>query len=260
MNRFHGVSFEVAAESYDAFMGRYSRFLSPQMADLGGVAAGKKVLDVGSGPGVLTTELAARIGAEDVTAVDPSESFVLATRSRVPGAKVERASAENLPFPDDRFDAALAQLVVHFMTEPETGLREMGRVTRPGGTVAACVWDHAAGGRGPLSVYYEALHEVDPSRPNESDRPGTRPGHLAELFAAAGFDDVEDVTLTARVEHPTFEEWWEPFELGVGPTAAVFGELGPERVKRIRDLCREALPPAPFTVEARAWAVRAKAS
>src|SRR6516164_9255784 len=120
-------------------MGRYSRHLSAQMADLAGVAAGQTVLDVGCGPGVLTTELAARVGADAVTAVDPSERFVDAVRSRVPGATVELASAESLPFPDDEFDAALAQLVVHFMTDAVAGLEEMRRVTQAGGAVAACV-------------------------------------------------------------------------------------------------------------------------
>jgi ubiquinone/menaquinone biosynthesis C-methylase UbiE len=251
------MSFDVPAESYDAFMGRYSRHLSPQMADLAGVAPGQAVLDVGCGPGVLTTELAARVGAQSVTAVDPSERFVDAVRSRVPGATVERASAESLPFPDDAFDAALAQLVVHFMADPVAGLREMGRVTRDGGTVAACVWDHSAGGNGPLSVYYEALHEVDPTLPNEVARAGTRPGHLAELFRDAGFDEPDDVTLGVRVEHPTFEDWWAPFELGVGVIAEVFEELGPERVAQLRERCRELQPEPPFTVDVRAWAVRA---
>jgi SAM-dependent methyltransferase len=251
------VSFDVAAESYDAFMGRYSRHLSAQMADLAGVAAGQTVLDVGCGPGVLTTELVARVGAESVTAVDPSERFVDAVRTRVPGVTVERASAESLPFRAETFDAAIAQLVVHFMADPVAGLREMRRVTRDGGTVAACVWDHADGGSGPLSVYYEALHDVDPSRSNESGRPGTRPGHLAELFHAAGLDDVDEVTLTVRVEHPTFEEWWAPYELGVGTIADTLEELGPERVAQLRERSRELLPEPPFTLEARAWAVRA---
>ena len=251
--------FDVPAESYDAFMGRYSRHLSAQFADLAGVEAGQRVLDVGSGPGALTVELARRVGAEAVTAADPSDGFVLAVRSRVPGATVVRTSAENLPLPDGAFDAALAQLVVHFMADPVAGLREMARVTRLGGAVAACVWDHSAGGSGPLSVYYEALHELDPSRPNESERPGTRPGHLAELFAAAGFGESEEATLMVRVEHETFEDWWAPYELGVGTTAGVFAELGSERVARLRELCREALPPPPFTVDARAWAVCARA-
>jgi SAM-dependent methyltransferase len=253
------VSFEVPAESYDAFMGRYSRHLSAQLADLAGVEAGQDVIDVGCGPGALTGELVSRVGADHVTAVDPSARFVEAIRERFPGVAVERATAEDLPLANDSVDAALAQLVVHFMSDPVGGLLEMARVTKTGGAVAACVWDHAEGGRGPMSVYYEALHKVDPSRPNESGRPGTRPGHLAELFRDAGLHDVEEQTLVARVDHPSFEEWWAPYELGVGPISQVFDELGPEKVAELRELCREALGPGPFTVEARCWAVRGSA-
>ena len=253
------VAFDVSAESYDAFMGRYSRHLSPQLADLAGVTAGQVVLDVGCGPGTLTSELARRVGPEAVTAVDPSEHFVAAVRERVPGATVERASAENLPLPDYRFDCALAQLVVHFMTDPVAGLREMGRVARPGGAVAACVWDHSPGGSGPLAPYYEALHRLDPTQPNESERPGTRPGHLGELVKAAGFAEVEEVTLRVQVEHPTFDDWWAPYELGVGPIASVFAKLGPDKVAELRELCRETLPAAPFTIDALAWAACARA-
>jgi len=253
------MSFEVPAEAYDAFMGRYSRHLSAQLADLARVAPGQHVLDVGCGPGALTGELVRRVGPEAVSALDPSEQFVLAVRRSYPGVTVERATAESIPHADGSFDAALAQLVVHFMSDPVAGLREMGRVTRAGGTVAACVWDHSEGGTGPLSVYYEALHEVDPSRPNESDRPGTRRGHLAELFREAGLENVEEATLIASVEHPSFDEWWAPFELGVGPISQVFAELGSKKVAELREHARSLLPPAPFTVDARAWAVRATA-
>ncbi|MFL5647494.1 MAG: class I SAM-dependent methyltransferase, partial [Chloroflexota bacterium] len=138
------MSFDVAAEAYDRFMGRYSAQLSSQMADLAGVAIAQRVLDVGCGPGALTAELVKRVGAPDrVAAVDPSEPFVAAARARNPGVAIERATAEHLPFDDGRFDAALAQLVVHFMSDPVAGLAEMARVTRPGGVVAACVWDFA---------------------------------------------------------------------------------------------------------------------
>ena len=252
------VSFEVPAEAYDRFMGRYSVRLSSQLADLAGISARQTVLDVGCGPGALTAELVRRLGPAAVTAVDPSSAFVAAVRERHPGVSVERAFAEDLPFDDETFDAALAQLVVHFMNDPVAGVGEMARVTRSGGVVATCVWDHAKGGTGPLSVYYRALHEVDPSRPDESDRPGTHQGELAGLFATAGLEEIEEATLTARVEHPTFEEWWAPFELGVGTIATVFEELGPDRVARLRELCRAELPPAPFVVEARAWAVRGR--
>ena len=147
------MSFDVAAEKYDRYMGRYSRQLSPQLADLAGVQRGQRALDVGCGPGALTTELVARLGADHVAAVDPSESFVAAARERHPGVAVFKASAEALPFEAGAFDAALAQLVVHFMSDPVAGLTEMGRVTRRGGVVAACVWDHAGVG-GPLRHFW----------------------------------------------------------------------------------------------------------
>src|SRR6266545_5759294 len=137
------MGFTVDADAYDRFMGRYSALLAPQLADLAAVSAGQRVLDVGSGPGALTAELVRRLGPAAVSAVDPSETFVAATRQRYPGVSVQRASAEQLPFPHGEFDAALAQLVVHFMADPLAGLAEMARVTREGGVVAACVWDHA---------------------------------------------------------------------------------------------------------------------
>ncbi|HEY7380517.1 MAG TPA: class I SAM-dependent methyltransferase, partial [Gaiella sp.] len=210
------MSFAVAADSYDRFMGRYSVLLAPQLATLAGVASGQRVIDVGCGPGALTTELAGRVGEAAVTAVDPSEPFVAAARERLPGVVVERASAEHLPFPDGSFDAAVAQLVVHFMADPVAGLREMARVTREEGVVAACVWDHA-GGQGPLGVFWEAAHELDPEVEDESELAGAREGHLAELFAAAGLREIEQTSLDVHVEHPTFDDWWEPFMLGVGP-------------------------------------------
>jgi len=125
--------FDVAADAYDRFMGRYSQQLSPQLAEFTGIRAGQHVLDVGCGPGALTAELVRRVGHELVTAVDPSASFVAAAQARNPGVRVEEAAAEKLPFPNAAFDAALAQLVVHFMSDPIAGLTEMRRVTCPGG-------------------------------------------------------------------------------------------------------------------------------
>ena len=154
------MSFDVAADAYDRFMGRYSVLLAPQMADLAGVEAGQRVLDVGCGPGALTAVLVGRLGPSAVAAVDPSEPFVAAARARNPGVEVLRASAEALPFPDGTFDATLAQLVVHFMSDPVAGLAEMARVTRRDGVVAACVWDHG-GRQGPLRVFWQAARELD---------------------------------------------------------------------------------------------------
>ena len=249
------MTFAVPAELYDRFMGRYSVPLAPQLADLAGVARGQTVLDVGCGPGALTTELVRRLTPDAVAAVDPSDQFVAAVRARHPGVSVQRAAAEHLPFPDESFDAALAQLVVHFMADPVAGLREMARVTRQRGVVAACVWDHA-GGQGPLGVFWEAARALDSEVEDESQLAGTREGHLAELFRASGLHDVEETALSVSVEHPSFEDWWEPFTLGVGPAGAYAHGLDPRSRARLRELCREMLPAAPFLVTARAWAAR----
>ena len=249
------MTFAVAADSYDKFMGRYSTLLAPQFADLAGVGAGQRVVDVGCGPGALTTELVERVGASNVAAVDPSESFVTAARERHPGVDVQESPAETLPFADGAFDAALAQLVVHFMADPVQGLTEMARVVRAGGVVAACVWDHA-GGQTPLAPFWQAVHELDPDEEGERNLAGGREGHLTELFREAGLREISETALPIRVEHATFEEWWEPFTLGVGPAGAYAVGLDPEQQAELRERCRQQLPEAPFTLSARAWAAR----
>jgi SAM-dependent methyltransferase len=248
------VSFDVPADAYDRFMGRYSVLLAPLFADFAAVAAGQRVLDLGCGPGALTTELVKRLGPGAVTAVDPSEPFVAAARDRHPGVDVRRATAEELPFEDRAFDAALAQLVVHFMGDPVVGLREMARVTCDDGVVAACVWDH--GGGGPLSLFWKAARELDPDVEGEARLAGAREGHLARLFDEAGLRAMEESTLSVRVEHRTFEDWWEPLTLGVGPAGAHVAGLDAERQDQLRQRCREALPAAPFVLTATAWAAR----
>jgi SAM-dependent methyltransferase len=252
------MKFDVAADAYDRFMGRYSRLLSAQMADLAGVEPGQRALDVGCGPGALTGELVARLGAANVAAVDPSESFVAAVRERHPGVEVHHASAEDLPFDDEAFDAALAQLVVHFMTDPVAGISEMRRVTKPGGRVAACVWD-LAGGRAPLSPFWTGVREVDPTAEDEAALAGARMGHLVELFAEAGLRDVTSSELIVRLEHPTFSEWWEPYTGGVGPAGVYLVAQTAERQAAIRERCRALLGDGPFTLESVAWAARGTA-
>ena len=252
------MSFAVPADAYDRFLGRYSVQLSPQLADLAGVEGRQRVLDVGCGPGALTAELVARVGPAAVSAVDPSESFVAAARERHPAVSVQQASAEQLPFPDQAFDVSLAQLVVHVMLDPAAGVAEMVRVTRQGGVVAACVWDHA-GGQGPFSALWEAARELDPEVDDESRLMGTREGDLARLFESAGLREVEETALFVSVEHPSFEEWWERFTLGVGIPGAYVAGLEPERRAQLREHCRERLPDAPFLLTARAWATRSLA-
>jgi len=247
------MAFDVSASAYDRFMGRYSTLLAPSFADFAGVEPGRRVLDVGAGPGALTSELVRR--RVEVVAVDPSWQFVDALHERLPDVAAVAASAEELPFGNDQFDASLAQLVVHFMDDPPAGIAEMRRVTRAEGVVAACVWDHGTG-RGPLSPFWAAARALDPTHAGESQMTGTSPGQLRRLFADADLHDVEETALEVNVEHPTFEEWWEPFELGVGPAGAFVSQLQPEQREQLREHCRSTLPPAPFTIAARAWAAR----
>jgi SAM-dependent methyltransferase len=249
------VSFAVPGESYDRFMGVHSRQLAPQLVDLARLASGARVLDVGCGPGALTTELVNRFGARSVAAVDPSESFVAAARERHPDVDVRRATAEALPYADRTFDAALAQLVVHFMTDPLAGLRQMARVTRPEGVIAACVWDHA-GERTPISTFWRAARDLGLGAQDESARAGAREGHLVELFRASGLRQVEAAVLLARVDYTHFDDWWEPFSLGVGPAGAVYKTLSPDQRARLRERCEALLPPVPFELASFAWAAR----
>jgi SAM-dependent methyltransferase len=252
------MHFDVAADAYDRYMGAWSRQLSPQLIAFAGLQSGQHVLDVGCGPGALTQELLATVGDGSVSAVDPSESFVAAARTRYPGVDVRQSTAEALPFPDRAFDAALAQLVVHFMADPGAGLREMGRVTRTGGVVAACVWDFG-GGRGPLGPFWEAARATDPNVVDESDLAGTREGHLVELFEAAGLGDVEDGVLPASRTYASFDDWWTPFTQGVGPGGAYVAGLDAGQQATLRDRCRSMLPDGPITLTAHAWAARGTA-
>ena len=250
------MSFEVSADACLRFMGRYSEPLAVRFADLPGIRPGQRVLDVGCGPGALTAELVSR--AATVSAVEPSASFAAAVRARLPEVDVRQCAAEQLPFADNTFDAALAQLVLHFMTDPVLSLREMARVTRPGGAVCACVWDHA-GARGPVAAFWSAVREVDPAADDESGLAGVREGHLAELFEQAGLGGTQVTTLTVRVRHASFEAWWEPFTLGVGPAGAYLASLPPDRRSAVRDLCRRRLPAGPVEISATAWAATARA-
>lgn len=252
MEYVRSVSFEVSAEAYDQFMGRFSSPLAREFVDLVAVSGGDRVLDVGCGPGALLDELLSRLPPDAVSAVDPSAPFVTAARSRFPRVDVRQARAEALPFADGSFDLALAQLVVHFMADAVVGLAEMARVTRSGGHVAASVWDHAGGG-GPVSVFWEAVRDLGSDVRDESGLAGAREGHLAELFSLAGLQRVTSSVLTVRLVFSTFDEWWRPFTLGVGPAGAHVAQLDVAGRRAVRARCAELLPPAPFEVTASAW-------
>lgn len=249
------MAFDVAADAYARFMGRYSEPLADQFVELAGVRRGMRVLDVGCGPGALTSRLVDRLGADRVAAIDPSPPFVAAVRDRCPGVDVRQGKAEALPFEDGAFDLALAQLVVHFMSDPVAGLREMGRV---GGVVGACVWNHASG-TGPLSTFWRAVKDLDPDAADEAALPGTGEGDLGDLARAAGLRDVVEGALTVSVPYASFEEWWEPYTLGVGPAGDHVARLSDGDREQLRSHCAELLPEGSFAVEATAWTVLARA-
>ena len=209
-----------------------------------------RALDVGCGPGSLTTELVARLGEGSVAAVDPSETFVAAARERHPGVDVQRAPAEALPYPDSDFDAALAQLVVHFMTDPVAGLREMARVTLPDGVVAACVWDHA-GERSPLAIFWQAAHELEIGVLDESGLSGAREGHLVELFEAAGLREIEDRSSWSRGSSMRASmTGWSRSRSASAPPARSYAALDPEqRAELVAAAAGTSSGRAPFELE-----------
>jgi SAM-dependent methyltransferase len=239
------------AKAYDRFMGRYSVLLAPQLADLAGVSAGQLALDVGCGTGALTAELARRLGPESVTAIDPSEPFVAAVRERHPDVSARVGRGEELPFEDDAFDAALAQLSVTFMRDPSRGLAEMARVTRAGGMIAVVDWVPRL--QSPLQPFSRSVPATD--RPYRRRRPG-RDGS-ANVLRELGLRDVERLELHADVRYERFEDWWLPLTEGVGPSATYAKSLDPDARAHLRDRCEARLTAGPFTIEAVALATRA---
>ena len=251
------ATFRTPAEAYDRHIGRYGRELAQALIAAAGVRAGARALDVGCGPGALTTELVALLGAEHVAAVDPSAPFAEACRRRLPGVRVEPASAESLPFDDAVFDVALAQLVLNFMTDPPAGVREMQRVTRPGGTVAVAVWDYA-GEMTLLRRFWDAAVARDPAAAASDEgrsMPFCTPEELAALWSTAGLEDVRVAPAVVGAEYASFEDLWQPLELGVGPSGAYAAALAPADRAAFKAELRTRLGAgaAPFRLTARAW-------
>lgn len=249
------MTFDVAADSYDRFMGRFSQPLAERFVEWAAPPEGGRALDVGCGTGALTAVLARHYGETEVAGVDPSASFVAATSARFPWADIRHGTAEALPFDDALFSASLAELVVHFMTDAATGAREMMRVTRPGGVVAACVWDFA-GHRAPQSTFFDALTATVEGVDDETHRVGARRGDLEQLLRDAGCVDVSETELSVTVAYAGFDEWWEPYTLGVAPAGRQLAALSPDDRERVRARCAELLPAGPFDVTATAWAAR----
>jgi ubiquinone/menaquinone biosynthesis C-methylase UbiE len=254
------VAFQGTGHDYDAFMGRFSRRLAPLFAAFAGVGEGADVLDVGCGPGALTAELAARVGEDHVAAADPTQQFVASTRSRFPRAEVVEAPAESLPFADDRFDAALAQLVVAFMEDADAGVAEMARVVRPGGVVAVCMWlrdDEME----LLAAVNAAARAAAPDHPaNRRARAYRTEAEGRTLLERAGLDEVETAVLEVAADYEGFDDLAAPVLAGSGPLAPLVSSLDDDGRARFLDALGERLgrPAGPFGLTGRAWAARGR--
>lgn len=255
MEPVEGAStFQTTGAAYDAFMGRYSRALAPRFADHLAATGGQRALDLGCGPGTLTTELVQRLGPGAVVACDPSPAFVEACAARHPGVEVRPGSAEAIPFPDATFDLAAAQLVLHFVSDPPAAASELRRVVRPGGTVGACVWDFDDGMQ-MLRAFWDAALELDPDAPDEAPtlRFG-RAGEIAQLFTDAGLTHIDETTIEARTTYDDFDELWTGFCAGIGPAGAYCTTLPGNHQRELRGRLHDRLgnPPAAFTLDATA--------
>jgi SAM-dependent methyltransferase len=252
------ATFRSATDMYGRFVGRYAPSLAAALIGAVGLEPDDRVLDVGCGPGGLATALAGVVGQENVAAVDPSQPFVSVCRARLPIADVRVAAAEELPFEDDSFDAAFAQLVVNFMSDPARGVREMKRVVRPGGTVAACTWDYRDG-MTMLRAFWDAAHEVAPDEAAEFDegknmRYATL-DELTRLWETVELEEVEGGELSVTVGYEDFDDLWAPFPSGIGPAGAFCASLEPEQQQALRAALARRLgdPEGSFELSARAW-------
>jgi SAM-dependent methyltransferase len=251
-------TFRASADAYDRLVGRYGPPLAAELIPFAGVVRGMRALDVGCGPGALAAALAERLGATHVSAADPSEPFVEAARARLPGVEVVVAAAEALPFANDAFDATLSQLVVNFMKDAEAGVREMARVTRPGGVVASCVWDYS-GGMTLLRAFWDAAREVDPEAATADEGAIMRwcgEGELAGLWRDAELGEVRFGELVVHAGYTDFEDLWSPLLTGIAPSGAFVKSLDDERRAALHDAFRRRLGvgDGPFELSARAWA------
>jgi SAM-dependent methyltransferase len=241
---------------YDRFMGRYSEQLAPHFADLAGIQPPMSVLDVGCGPGALTRELVRRLGAESVTAADPSPVFVADCAARYPGVTVKSAFMEVLPFADNTFDATLTQLVLHFVEDPPKGVAEMMRVTRPGGKIAGSVWA-MPGGMQMLQSAMSAIVSMGlPSPPPERVVRFGALNELKELFESAGLVDVEEREIDVASTYTDFDDYWAAIQSSQGPVAQAMSKLSADEMTRFRDELFEQVgrPAGAFALNAKARA------
>jgi ubiquinone/menaquinone biosynthesis C-methylase UbiE len=245
---------------YDRHVGRFGTDLARGLIEVAGVSRGQRVLDVGCGTGQLARALAGVAGAENVAAIDLAESALAVCRARVPEADVRLASAEDLPFDEGEFDAVLAQLVVNLVDDPRLAVREMARVVRPAGAVAACFWDDDE--MPLLRSLWDAVRTVAPEAlAGVSDQAQVGLADvevLREWWSDAGLAEVALGEFEVSADYQGFEDLWAPFEAGVGHSGKTYSSLDPDVRARVRAEARRRLgsPEGPFRLTARVRTVR----
>jgi SAM-dependent methyltransferase len=255
--------FFAESDAYERFMGRWSRRLAPLLVKFASVGERDSVLDVGSGTGALAFAIAEAIPSARVTGVDPSSAYVRFAQARTPDDRVRFivGDAQALELPSANFDKTLSLLVMNFIPDSTKALREMTRVTRPGGVVAAAVWDYGEGMQ-MLRVFWDEAVALDSTiaARNESNMPLSRRGELAALWRAQGLQRVEEQPLVIELSFSSFDDYWRPFLGAQGPAGAYAASLPEPRRAALADRLRGRLlgtrPDGPFTLQARAWAVK----
>jgi SAM-dependent methyltransferase len=245
------------SDGYERFMGRWSRRLAPPFVTFAGVTEGDRVLDVGSGTGAVSVTAAA-IESVRVTGIEPSPAYTRYAREHASGDRVrfEVGDALALPFPDDAFDRTLSMLVLNFVPDPAAALQQMIRVTRPGGVVAAAVWDYG-GEMQMLRTFWDAAVAVDPDAAPRDERhmPLSTRGALAELWRTHGMRDVDEQPLTIEMAFASFDDYWQPFLCGQGPAGVYVSSLAESGRQALASRLRKRLGDDGLALRATAWAV-----